>query len=63
MTDVVRALRKAIQVVTEGRHDPFKAHARVKGMYEWSEVARRTEKVYEDITLRQPIDLWTRMHR
>lgn len=62
-TDVVSALSKAIEIVTAGKHDPMRAHERVKGMYDWAEVTTRTEKVYEHVMLKRPIDLWTRMHR
>jgi len=61
--DVVRALTKAIAIVSAGDHDPVKAHERVKSMYDWEEVTKRTEVVYNDIVRRNPIDLWTRMHR
>ena len=59
----MHALTKAIAIVTAGGHDPIKAHERVKSMYDWDEVTKRTEVVYEDIMKRSPIDLWTRMHR
>nr|XP_019045831.1 phosphatidylinositol glycan, class A [Kwoniella bestiolae CBS 10118]OCF24761.1 phosphatidylinositol glycan, class A [Kwoniella bestiolae CBS 10118] len=45
--DVIRALTHAIHTIKSGKHDPLKAHERVKGMYTWEEVAERTEKVYE----------------
>ncbi|KAG9057595.1 hypothetical protein FS842_005556 [Serendipita sp. 407] len=61
--DVVRALTKAIKIVTTGKHDPQQAHERVKSMYTWDDVACRTEKVYEDITNKEPVELWTRMHK
>jgi phosphatidylinositol N-acetylglucosaminyltransferase subunit A len=32
-------------------------------MYDWERVTERTEKVYDEIMERDPIDLWTRMHR
>lgn len=63
LSDVVRALTKAIALVTAGGHDPIKAHERVKSMYNWEEVTKRTEVVYSNIMKREPIDLWTRMHR
>jgi phosphatidylinositol glycan class A protein len=43
---VIRALSKAIETIKAGRHDPIKAHERVKGMYAWSDIAQRTEVVY-----------------
>jgi hypothetical protein len=45
--DVIRALTKAIETIKAGRHDPLEAHQRVKGMYAWSDVASRTEAVYQ----------------
>ncbi|KAG8807735.1 hypothetical protein FRC17_004292 [Serendipita sp. 399] len=61
--DVVRALKKAIGIITTGKHDPQRAHERVKNMYTWDEVACRTERVYEDIMSKEPIEFWTRLHR
>lgn len=61
--DVVRALRKAIAIVTAGKHDPYRAHERAKSMYTWEDVTKRTETVYADIVKKRPTDLWTRMHR
>ncbi|KAG8849733.1 hypothetical protein FRB91_009664 [Serendipita sp. 411] len=61
--DVVRALTKAIKIVTTGKHDPQQAHERVSDMYTWDDVACRTEKVYEDIMNKEPVELWTRMHK
>ncbi|WWC95939.1 hypothetical protein V866_002806 [Kwoniella sp. B9012] len=45
--DVIRALTHAIHTIKSGKHDPIKAHQRVRTMYTWEEVAERTEKVYE----------------
>lgn len=45
--DVIRALSRAIETIKAGRHDPIKAHERVKGMYAWSDIAQRTEVVYQ----------------
>lgn len=47
-TDLVRAISRAIRHVKSGAHDPVKAHEMLKGMYSWSDVAERTEKVYYD---------------
>ncbi|KII91315.1 glycosyltransferase family 4 protein [Plicaturopsis crispa FD-325 SS-3] len=61
--DVVRAMVEAIDIVSRGRHDPMRAHDRVKSFYNWDDVAARTEKVY-DAVLRSPQrDLWARMMR
>ena len=46
-----------------GRHDPARAHARIKTFYTWDDVAVRTERVY-DAVLRSPqMDLTTRIRR
>lgn len=47
--DVVRALSTAIKTVKAGKHDPLKAHARIRDMYSWAQVAERTETVYERV--------------
>ncbi|QRW05747.1 glycosyltransferase family 4 protein [Ceratobasidium sp. AG-Ba] len=36
--DVTRALGEAIDIVTRGKHDPQRAHERIKLMYSWSDV-------------------------
>ena len=46
---MIAALSKAIHRIRMGTHDPSKAHERVKGMYSWDDVARRTEDVYRGI--------------
>ncbi len=52
--DITRALTKAIETVRLNQHQsPFKAHSRVQDMYSWSDVARRTETVYDSV-LSQP---------
>ncbi|OCF43934.1 phosphatidylinositol glycan, class A [Kwoniella heveanensis CBS 569] len=44
--DVIRALTLAINTIKANRHDPLRAHQRVRGMYSWASVAERTERVY-----------------
>lgn len=61
--DVTRALSTAIRTVRSGRHDPFKAHERVKGMYSWDDVAKRTETVYERAMTIPPKDTVKRLTR
>lgn len=63
MVDVIRALTEAIQTIREGRHDPVKAHERVKGMYSWAAVAERTERVYERVLASEPLSAWERLVR
>ncbi|KZS97162.1 transferase [Sistotremastrum niveocremeum HHB9708] len=61
--DVVSAISEAVQIVTDGRHDPAAAHNRIRTFYNWPRIAARTEKVYSDIQSTEPIDLITRMQR
>jgi len=61
--DVFRAISEAIGIVSQGKHDPMNAHGRVKGFYDWSQVAERTEKVYDAVIRSEQRDLWTRIQR
>ncbi|KAF8520944.1 transferase, partial [Hysterangium stoloniferum] len=61
--DVVRALSEAISIVSQGRHDPMKAHERMREFYDWAHVAERTEAVYNQVLATEPQDLWTRIQR
>ncbi|KAI0634845.1 transferase [Trametes polyzona] len=61
--DVVRAMGEAIELVSAGKHDPFRAHERIKGFYDWKEITHRTELVYEAVLNSPPDDFWTRLHR
>ncbi|KAI0674567.1 transferase [Trametes maxima] len=61
--DVVRAMSEAIERVSAGKHDPFRAHELIKGFYDWKQVTRRTELVYESALNTPPYDFWTRLHR
>ncbi|KAL4073683.1 glycosyltransferase family 4 protein [Scleroderma citrinum] len=61
--DLFRAISDAIRIVSLGKHDPLQAHRRVKGFYDWMQVAQRTETVYQTVMQSEPIDLWTRMQR
>ncbi|KAI0360458.1 transferase [Trametes cingulata] len=61
--DVVRAMSEAIKLVSAGKHDPFAAHERIKGFYDWREVTHRTERVYESVLNSPPYDFWTRLRR
>ena len=56
-------MSEAITIVSQGKHDPLNAHGRVKGFYDWSQVAERTEKVYESVIKSEQRDLWTRIQR
>ncbi|KAI6121927.1 glycosyltransferase family 4 protein [Pisolithus sp. B1] len=61
--DVFRAISEAIQIISEGKHNPQDAHERVKGFYDWMQVAERTETVYQSVMQSKPISLWARMQR
>lgn len=63
LIDILEAITRAIQVVQSGKHDPHEAHARISGMYDWSRIAVRTERVYYDIMNRPEMELWTRITR
>ncbi|KAH8927170.1 glycosyltransferase family 4 protein [Atractiella rhizophila] len=61
--DVVRCVVQAVRRVREGKHVPWKSHERVRGMYDWDEVARRTEKVYEDAWAMDDVEVEERLRR
>jgi phosphatidylinositol glycan class A protein len=61
--DVVRAISEAVHIVAAGKHDPLKAHERVRTFYNWEDVATRTEKVYDAVMKSRQIELWERMQR
>ena len=61
--DVIRAISEAIAIVKMGRHDPFKAHERIKTFYNWEEVTSRTEKVYDAVLKSRQMDLMERIQR
>lgn len=63
LSDVFDAVARAIEIIQSDKHDPHEAHARISGMYDWSQIAMRTERVYHDILARPETDLWTRMSR
>ena len=56
-------MTEAIEIVSAGKHDPFKAHERIKDLYDWSEITQRTEVVYDSVMVTPPYNFWTRMHR
>jgi phosphatidylinositol glycan class A protein len=61
--DVTRALGEAIDIVTQGNHDPQKAHERIKSMYSWVDVAERTDKIYNWVATKEPRSFWERLCR
>lgn len=63
LKDLFRALSEGIAIVGANSHDPWRAHDRIKGMYDWADVAERTEKVYRTALASSPIDLCDRSVR
>ncbi|KAG8705092.1 hypothetical protein FRC08_001859 [Ceratobasidium sp. 394] len=61
--DVTRALGEAIDIVTRGKHDPQRAHERIKLMYNWGDVAKRTDKIYSWVVAGEPRSFWERLCR
>ncbi|KAL0958026.1 hypothetical protein HGRIS_000202 [Hohenbuehelia grisea] len=61
--DVFRAIEEAVKIVSMGRHDPLRAHARVKSFYDWGAVTERTERVYDSVLKSESRSLQERMHR
>lgn len=57
LADVVRAITHAIHHVGAGQHDPATTHTRVKEMYTWQDVARRTEIIYRNALLAPQADV------
>ena len=63
LKDVFHATMHALSIVRQGKHDPHRAHERIRGFYDWTRVARRTEKVYEDVMRKEGENLWDRIER
>ncbi|EIN09063.1 transferase [Punctularia strigosozonata HHB-11173 SS5] len=61
--DVVRAIAEAVKIVSEGKHDPRKAHDRVKRFYHWGDIAGRVEHVYDTVLASTSRSFWERLHR
>ncbi|KIK70306.1 glycosyltransferase family 4 protein [Collybiopsis luxurians FD-317 M1] len=61
--DVIRAMSKAIAIVSAGEHDPLKAHERIKTLYDWGQIAGRTERVYDTVIKSEQRDMWERIAR
>lgn len=61
--DVVRAMSEAIKLVSKGKHDPMKAHERVKSFYSWNTIAKRTEVVYRKVHSLPELSLWDRLQK
>ncbi|KAL9709824.1 Phosphatidylinositol N-acetylglucosaminyltransferase GPI3 subunit [Leucoagaricus gongylophorus] len=61
--DVFRAISEAIMIIAAGKHDPEKAHERVKTFYDWHQVATRTERVYSKVMHSRQMELMERIER
>ncbi|KAJ3022256.1 hypothetical protein HKX48_006679 [Thoreauomyces humboldtii] len=60
---LVSALTDAIHTIRNVPPTPSSFHARVRAMYDWSDVAERTENVYEMIRGAPPVPLVERFRR
>ena len=64
MAAVIEALETAIEKQRTGNHvPPSEVHERVKKLYTWQNVAKRTEAVYNIIAQAPDIDLSHRLQR
>ncbi|PBK94607.1 hypothetical protein ARMGADRAFT_1078500 [Armillaria gallica] len=61
--DVFRAISEAIEIISDGKHDPIHAHERVKTFYNWAQVAERTKVVYDTVVKSRQMEFWERMKR
>ncbi|KAJ3866361.1 transferase [Lentinula novae-zelandiae] len=61
--DVFRAISEAISIVSARKHDPYKAHERIKTFYDWAQIAERTENVYDTVMKSEQRELWDRILR
>jgi phosphatidylinositol N-acetylglucosaminyltransferase subunit A len=50
VSELIEKLETAIRICkTQNRMDPFEMHDRVKNMYNWRDIAKRTEIVYNRV--------------
>lgn len=61
--DLVNATSRAIDALKHGRVRTDKFHEQVKKMYSWTNIASRTERVYNDISAISPLPLIERLKR
>ena len=63
-TALVAELESAIIEQRTNQHmSPYAIHSRVRELYKWQDVAKRTELVYDRIAREREIDLAERLHR
>ena len=56
-------MSEAVDLVSEGRHDPQRAHTRIRDFYNWGLVADRTERVYDFAMSSEPTELPERIRK
>ena len=56
-------MSEAIVRVSKGLHDPQAAHERIRSFYNWKDVTKRTEQVYDFVLAAEEKSLWTRIKR
>ncbi|KNC98673.1 phosphatidylinositol N-acetylglucosaminyltransferase SPT14 [Spizellomyces punctatus DAOM BR117] len=61
--DLVSSLSRAIETIRTDAPNPLRFHQRVKDMYNWSDVAERTEMVYDTIMTDPHLSLVERLQR
>lgn len=62
--DLVHTLNRAIEDRKRGNFvPPFEAHKRIKKIYTWRDVAKRTEIVYNSVMNKVPNDSGDRLAR
>lgn len=61
--DLVATVAKAIHKIRQREVDGLRFHEEIKRMYSWSDVAERTEKVYEKMLLGRKLPLIERLRR
>jgi phosphatidylinositol glycan class A protein len=61
--DLTSTVLNAINLIRENQIDTSKFHDKVKKMYSWMDVAKRTEKVYDRILNHEPLPLIERLRR
>lgn len=62
--DLVQTLNRAIEDRKRGKFvPPFEAHERIKKIYTWRDVAKRTEIVYNSVMNKVPNDSGERLAR
>jgi phosphatidylinositol N-acetylglucosaminyltransferase subunit A len=61
--DLIRATTEAISTIRRKSVNPKSFHQEIKNMYSWNDIALRTEKVYDEISLRTPLPLIDRLKK